>query len=171
MKTMRTYYRKKYPYYGKYKCKAELNWNETTNTFTSYELREYLSTLLNSKDYMIYGYYSIYVKKEQHLDIIVNDVRLREMILFAYKPAPGYEKLKGKEPKREKTLWYDKFSYKITIHVNRPDRYDVAESYKIATWCDENLQNAYQKSGTWGNVNFFFTNKHDATVYLEGEEQ
>ena len=35
----------------------------------------------------------------------------------------------------------------------------------IFTWCDENLKNAYRKSGTWGNVSFFFSNKLDAIAF------
>lgn len=162
---MRTYYRKKYPYYGKYKCKAELNWPETRGTFLYYDLVNHLNQLLNRENYMIYGYYSVYVKEEKHLDIILNDTRFKELIMFVYKPASGYEKLKGKELKKEKTLWYDRFSYKITIYVNRPNKGEMTETDEITRWCDENLQNAYRKSGTWGNVSFFFTNKHDATAF------
>ncbi len=162
---MRTFYRKKYPYYGKYKCKAELNWNDTRNTFTYYKMVDHLNLLLSPESYMIYGYYSIYVKEEKHLDIILNDAQINELTMFVYRPAVGYETLKGREPKKEKTLWYDKFSYKITIHVNRPNKGEMAATDEITRWCDENLQHAYRKSGTWGNVSFFFTSKHDATAF------
>jgi len=162
---MRIFYRKKYPYYGKYKCKIELNWNETKNTFTYYKLINHVNGLLNKEDYMMYGYYGIYIKEEKHLDIIANDNRLKDLIIFAYKPAPGYEKLEGTEPKREKLLWYDRFSYKITIDVERPDISEVAETDQITLWCDENLKHTYRKSGTWGNVSFFFSNKHDAIAF------
>lgn len=162
---MRIYYRKKYPYYGKYKCKAELSWNETENTFTYPKLVNYLNRIINKEDYMIYGYYSIYVKEEKHLDIILSDSRIKELIMFVYMPAVGYEKLEGREPKKEKTLWYDRFSYKITIHVNRPNKGEIVATDKITLWCDENLQYAYRKSGTWGNVSFFFSNKHDAVAF------
>lgn len=162
---MRTYYRKKYPYYGKYKCKAELNWNDMRHTFTYPRLTRYLNQLLKPESYMIYGYYSIYVKEEKHLDIILNDVQISELIMFVYRPAIGYEKLKGNEPKKEKTLWYDKFSYKITIHVDRPNKGEMAATDEITRWCDENLQHAYRKSGTWGNVSFFFSHKHDAIAF------
>ena len=100
---MRTFYRKKYPYYGKYKCKTELNWNTTRNMFTYPQLVNYLNNLLNPENYMIYGYYSIYVEEEKHLDILMNDTQLEGLTMFVYRPAAGYEKLKGKEPKREKT--------------------------------------------------------------------
>lgn len=162
---MRIFYRKKYPYYGKYKCKIELNWNETKNTFTYYKLVNHIDGLLNKEDYMMYGYYGIYIKEEKHLDIVADDNRLKDLIVFAYKPAPGYEKLEGTEPKREKLLWYDRFSYKITIDIERPDISEVAETDQITLWCDENLKHAYRKSGTWGNVSFFFSNKHDAIAF------
>lgn len=162
---MRTYYRKKYPYYGKYKCKAELNWNDMRNAFTYPRLVRHLNQFLKPENYMIYGYYSIYVKEEKHLDIILNDVQINELIMFVYRPAAGYETLKGKEPKKEKTLWYDRFSYKITIHVDRPNKGEMATTDKITRWCDENLQHAYRKSGTWGNVSFFFAHKHDALAF------
>ena len=162
---MRVCYRKKYPYYGKYKCKAELSWDRARNTFTYPELVNYLNRIINKEDYMIYGYYIIYVKEEKHLDIILSDSRLENIIMFVYRPAVGYENLEGKEPKQEKTLWYDKFSYKITIHVDQPSKGRVVETDKITRWCDENLQYAYRKSGTWGNVSFFFINKHDAVAF------
>lgn len=162
---MRTFYRKKYPYYGKYKCKAELNWNDASNTFKYSGLTNYLNKLFNREDYKLYGYYGIYIKEEKHLDIILNDAQLNELIMFVYRPAAGYEKLKGKEPKKEKTLWYDRFSYKITIHVNRPNKGEMAIADEIIRWCDENLQHAYRKSGTWGNISFFFSHKHDAIAF------
>lgn len=162
---MRIFYRKKYPYYGKYKCKVELNWNETRNAFTYIKLVEYLNKLLNREDYKMYGYYGIYIKEEKHLDIIADDDQMKELIIFAYKPAPGYENLEGTEPLKEKTLWYDRFSYKITIFVDRPNKQSVSETDQITLWCDENLKHAYRKSGTWGNVSFFFSNKHDAIAF------
>lgn len=162
---MRTYYRKKYPYYGKYKCKAELSWNDIRKIFTYPKLVHHLNQLLKPESYMIYGYYSIYVKEEKHLDIILNDVQFNELIMFVYRPAVGYETLKGKEPNKEKTLWYDRFSYKITIYADRPNKGEIAATDEITRWCDENLQHAYRKSGTWGNVSFFFSHKHDAIAF------
>lgn len=162
---MRIYHRKKYPYYGKYKCKAELNWNELRSAFNYNQLVTQLDQLISHDDYMIYGYYCIYMKEEKHLDVILNDAKFEKLITFAYKPAPGYEKLKGKEPKKEKTLWYDRFSYKITLCVDQPSQNAITETDKITLWCDGNLQHAYRKSGTWGNVSFFFTSKHDAIAF------
>jgi len=99
------------------------------------------------------------------LDIIADDDQIKELIIFAYKPAPGYENLEGTEPLKEKTLWYDRYSYKITIFVDRPNKQSVSETDQITLWCDENLKHAYRKSGTWGNVSFFFSNKHDAIAF------
>ncbi len=162
---MRTFYRKKHPYYGKYKCKAEFDWNAIIHAFGDSSLALYLSNLINFDNYMLYGYYSIYLEEEKHLDIIINDARLGDLIMFVYRPAPGYQTLTGTEPKKEKTLWYDRYSYKITVHVERPNKHEMAETDNITLWCDENLKHAYRKSGTWGNVSFFFSNKHDAIAF------
>lgn len=162
---MRTYYRKKYPYYGIYKCKAELNWNDTRNKFKYYDLIRKLNKLLGRKNYKLYGYYGLYLKDEKYLDILLND-DLQEHIMFVYKPAPGYEHLTGKAPKEEKKLWYKRYPYKITIALGQfTPQNDKNEADTIERWCNENIQHDYMKSGTWGNVSFFFLNKLDAVAF------
>lgn len=168
---MMIYYRKKYPYYGRYKCKAELNYcyNYTNNAGikpTSFDLIKRLNQLLSQENYKLYGHYCIYIKEEKHLDILLNDIKFKDILLYVYKPAPGYEHLTGKEPDEKKTLWYKRFSYKIMIrNESSRNKSSVDNLNKIITWCDENLQNAYQRCGIYNKVTFFFSNKHDAAAF------
>lgn len=164
---MRTEYRKKPPYYKKYKYKLELdlsiiNSKKAQGTLII-ELYDFLDLNIGTKNYKPMFYWSyfaqIYLTNDNTLDIIRNSI-YGKCIKCLWRPAPGFEDIKNIKPNKpgESALWYGRFPYKIIIEIKSAD----IELIEAEHWCLENCFSSYRKSGYAGDVSFFFISSIDA---------
>jgi len=155
---MRIEYRKKYPYFGKYKIKIHIfnrDWLFGHNRVTSIEkieqekVYEYLkSTWKPNKDFKWNDAWNVYVKD----DDVFNDVfrEFPDSICSMIRPAPGYEDLEGIGKTEEKVLWYDKFPYKIGLGLGR------STNHEAIMWCQNNIETAFKSSTGSAHTSFLF---------------
>lgn len=154
-------YRKKHPYYGKYKIKISIYngiWDRLREEKNQENVKKYLEKNYNKdEDFKWCGGWCIYIKNEDMFDDIF--IAFPEHICYVYKPAPGYEDLEGVEENIEKILWFDKYPYKVTLSVNRSTYYDQV------AWCEHNIKTDFKTSAGQQETGFYFMTSFDAMAF------
>ncbi len=173
---MRTEFRKKSPYYGKYKYKIEislakhvsaLRWTAKDENKIFNKILAFLDKNIGSENYKtVFGWRHwrrVYLNGEVNLNKIL-DSKYAQYIEYVYRPAPGFEDNTSKEQSKpgKNALWYGRYPYKVVLDV--PPFIDGTLN-EIEHWCYENCFGSYRKSGYTGNVSFFFVNPIDATGF------
>lgn len=168
---MRTEYRKKPPYYGKYRYKLETGHFHIGNSITKNEekqigkeIEDYIKANIKKENYMIVRYCytpwpKIYIVDKKDIDLIFAS-EYEKYIWYFTKPSPGYEN--AVKPKKEdlNSLWYGRYPYKIILRVE--DHLNLEETLE---WCEENMATNYSKTGYSGSVSYFFINAVDAMAF------
>ena len=157
---MRIEYRKKYPYFGKYKIKINVynkDWSSFETKTKTKNVLDYLTSNFPSDFKWSYSW-CVYLKDEALLNKIIKE--FPEHICSAYKPAIGYEDLEGVEKKQERVLWYDKYPYKIILK-------DVTykNNHEYGLWCEIHLKGNYKLSTGTKKTSFYFMNSFDAMAF------
>lgn len=156
---MRIELRKAYPYYGKFSYRISVRSHDNFINDYYIQIRQYLNdNYTNEIDFKCRDSWNIYISDKKIYDDLID--KFESIIVLAAIPSPGYENLKGRAPKPEKKLWYNRFPYKIT--VCDPDRTGYS---KFSLWCEENINYEYKKSGTFHNLSYFFLNAADAMAF------
>lgn len=154
-------YRKKHPYFGKYKIKISIHnrgWSRDYEFEKQDEIRKYLAANYTSaEDYKWNGGWNVYLKDENIFDEV--HAKFPNYICYMYKPAPGYEDLVGGEDTERRVLWYDKYPYKVTLSVNRDNYFTQLE------WCGINIHGDIKTSTGRVETNFYFMNSFDAMAF------
>lgn len=163
---MRIEYRKKYPYFGKYKIKIHVfnrDWLFGNNTAISIEkdkqdkVHDYLiSTWTHDKHFRWNGPWNVYLKDDEVFDDVYKE--FPDSICSMIRPAPGYEDLEGVGKTEERVLWYDKFPYKIVVSLGR-------SSHEPIFWCRENIEGDYRTSSGASVTSFYFMTSFDAMAF------
>lgn len=162
-------FRKKRPFFGKYKFKVELS--DYTNDslyrssskgrkITFEEIQEYLGTFdeetYKTRPPQYLCYIPVYIDEEDVLETFLKS-KYKKYVVNVFRPAPGYDANDTTAITPGKTsLWYGRFPYKIVVnrHYTEP-----------LLWCGENCFGDFRKSGYNSNVSFFFMNPIDATGF------
>ena len=156
MTTTEIIYRKKHPYYGKYKIKIVL---DLARTYTNSRM---VVSLCNNKiggeNYSFNEYsYEILVKDYKYFSLL--EEKIGEYFVKVYQPAPGYENLEGPPPKVEPVLFYNRFPYRIILKMNRRNR-----TNQLLNWCNENCEGDYRIGNTEKNLTFYFMRMSDVIM-------
>ena len=158
---MHVEYRKKHPYYGKYKLKVSIYnraWKTVDEVSNQEQVKRYLTTnYVSFDDFKWYSGWNVYIKNED----IFNDLNAAfpDYICYVHRPAPGYENLEGVEENNKRVLWYEKYPYKVVLSVNRHTYYD-----QIA-WCKDNIKGDVKTSTGQVSTSFYFMNSFDTMAF------
>jgi len=160
---MRIEYRKKYPYYGKYKIKFSIGFNfhqtQDERRERAKDVRDYLDNFWKQfDDFKWSNSWNVYIKDDVVFDAIIQE--FPEDIGYVYRPAPGYENLTGLSPLQKRILWYDKFPYKFLVKTG-----NRRNSYEYDNWCSSNIGSDYRKSAGRQSASFYFMNAFDAMAF------
>ncbi len=173
---MRTEFRTKPPYYGKYNYKLELDLSNgpyspvkslhpkgEKKLFS--EILRFLDSNIGSEHYKTMhswgAWKPIYITREDKLNDFLGS-EYGKYATYLYKPAPGFEdsKLAVSKPGKD-ALWYGRYPYKVILWIINVD----PELNDAVGWCHENCFGSYRKSGYTRNVSFFFINPIDAVGF------
>lgn len=154
-------YRKKYPYFGKYKIKISVyhrSWDRNNELSKQQEVRDFLEANYASyEEYKWSGGWNVYLKNEDMFNEVYK--KFPDHICYMYKPAPGYEDLVGVDENNERVLWYDKYPYKVVLSVNRSDYF-----HQVG-WCEGNIDGDFKTSAGRIETSFYFMNSFDTMAF------
>ena len=173
---MRTEYRKKPPYYGKYNFKLDTGAWQLRQQFGSLgssvltekegalKFIAFIKTSIKKENYLIVNnswssWPMVYVANIDDIDVIFASEYKKYIWCFT-KPSPGYVNAKKIKKEDRNTLWYGRFPYRIILNIS-----DNLEFEETLEWCEENVQKKYSKSGNLNKVSYYFINSIDAMAF------
>lgn len=156
---MRIEYRKKHPYFGKYKAKISIYNGRLESRGADYQgnVKRYLEANYNTEEFKWSGGWNVYLKDESIAAVV--DAAFPDYICYLYKPAPGYEDLEGLEENTERVLWYEKYPYKMILSVGRATNFEQLE------WCEDNIEGHVKTSAGSAETSFYFMNSFNAMAF------
>ena len=169
---MRVEYRKKYPYFGKYKIKIHVynrNWihhtvplvannNRGVEAIEQQKVLDHLKSVwLTEKDYKWKDAWNVYLRDEDVFDDVSK--KFPDSICTVIRPAPGYEDLEGVGKIEEHVLWFDKFPYRIGTTIGR------GNNNEAILWCNSNIESDYRVSTGTNASSFYFMTSFDTMAF------
>lgn len=168
---MRTEYRKKPPYYRKYKYKIELELSPNGGKAKGYkslvhDMFVFFNKNIGSTNYRQSSgwcyWIQIYLTNDDSLNMVLGS-DYRKYLKCLWRPAPGFENINSEKVSKpgKNALWYGRYPYKIIIKIES----GTTELHEAEYWCLENCFSDHRKSGYSNSVRFFFINPIDATGF------